>query len=312
MNPFVAEVERRKNQDSAGGKGSSYDRWGGGRWNDGGKGGASSEAPVTWVRLYKNDIIDMRCYKYDKRGNVITVDKDQYAHVVSAAFHVPATDREMIVDGVAVPVLITGHSKKPVNRVIAEIVCPKLTLDLTVNQAKVVARVLDFTYAALGVRQRSIQSHAQECYGTAASKIRTRIESRLLQEKLVKEKALSSDEDDDEGDDDDGAEDRSSKSVSARNASFVQGLNAAASSTGPAVPTGAESLPAELAAGIKQLIENFDKKSTNAAHFNLGTPNPAEKKRQRSLRVVRGAPRDVGAEMDDIQTDAQAAQTGGG
>ena len=29
---------------------------------------------------------------------MITVDKDQYAHVVRAAFHVPATDLELIVD----------------------------------------------------------------------------------------------------------------------------------------------------------------------------------------------------------------------
>ena len=49
MIPFVAEVERRKNQDSARGKG-GFDRWSGGRWNDsGGKGGAT-DAPVTWVR----------------------------------------------------------------------------------------------------------------------------------------------------------------------------------------------------------------------------------------------------------------------
>lgn len=302
MNPFVAEVERRKNQDSGSG---SYDRWGGGSWSKGGgKGGA--DAPVSWVRLYKNDIIDMRCYKYDKKGNVIPVDKDQYAHFVTAAFHVPATDRELIVDGLATPVLISGNSKRALNRVIAEVLTPKLTLDLSVNQAKVVAAVLDFTYTALGVKQKSIQSHANEVYGGVSQKIRARIESRLLQEKLAKEKQLSSDE---EGDDDDEEEDagvRSSRTISAKNASFVQSLNeASSSSTGPG-GAAASAVPPELAEGIQKLIANFDK-NNNAQHFVLGTPNPAEKKRQRSLRVVRGT-RDVDAEM---RGPAESVQEGG-
>lgn len=306
VNPFIAEAERRKTADTAGGKGSSWarDSWGGG-----GKGNFTGDAPINWVRLYKNDIIDMRCYKFDKKGKVIPLVADEYAHTVSFSAHVPATDRELISDGLAVPVLVSGNSKKNVNRVIAEILTPMLTLDLTVNQAKTVAAVLNFTYSALGVRHKSIQTHANESYGSVAQKIKNRIEGRLLQERLAKEKLLqSSDEESDEDEYEDDGVDHSKRSVSAQNASFVQGLSAAtASSTGAASSAG---LPQELAAGIQELIKNFDKK-TSVSHFNLSTPNgnPADKKKKR-ITVVRK--RDLGAEMEGVVTeDAPAAvQTG--
>lgn len=248
---------------------------------------------VNWTKCYRNSVRDMRCYRYDKRGKLIQWEKDEKVVMVHGAFHIAGTDddgrNELIEDGTVVPILVSGCDHKKLTPVIADILAPVYSLNMTIAQANLVASTLTQLYDQIGVKHTSPHGHALANHGSVAKNYKKAVETRLLHR--IEKVPVSESEDEDAGE--------VVRDVAAKNAAYLASM-AEAKKEKPATAT---SMDPQLVAQITALLSSLQ---TATPGVPGASPNPAEKKRQRPADDAgQGS---GGVQMQDVQGPHQ--QTG--
>lgn len=168
-NQFIESAARQQ----AKGDGKGSQSWSGGYWN----GNTVSSNPH--IRFYKGGICDARSRKFDRRGRKINLIEDPLSTMVCFATLVPEVS-EMVRLHRLHPLLIRTGDDVVLNQIIADMYAERLTTNCTIDQAKTICEVLDFTMNALNIQRDSPQEYARRNFGSVATKQEKALNKRLI------------------------------------------------------------------------------------------------------------------------------------
>ncbi len=226
----------------------------------------------------KGAIIDDRARRYDRRGRLVDVSTDRFCSFLCIGTSVPEA-RELARLHRLHAMLVLGGENHALTHQVSEIIGGGISLNVSIQQAKIIRSVLDYTYQALGLPKDNLELYCHRNYPVKAAKFKKEM-ARRKQHAAYNNKDNNNSSD--ESDDDD--------------------------TPPPLIPESADD--ASVACGvamqdaIRRIIINAGGAGDSAPRaFSIHTPNPVEKKRPRN-----GA----GAAMDVDQSGAGSGASGSG
>ena len=146
------------------------DKFEGGSWNN------SSWKPQNQSNFFservsftKNQILDTRGRKYDKRGRLIELFDDNKCSFLCLGVDIPEARELVRLQRLWFVPALAGENVG-LTQTVADIISPQLNLNISPSQAQVVASVLQFTYQSLGVQQDSVNQYVSRNFPDKATK----------------------------------------------------------------------------------------------------------------------------------------------